>query len=86
MSEAYLPYESSAREIAETALSRANARRTLPREFWPLVQELMTDAAHDAIEFGEAIAAMPEPSTLLKEYHQGYMDAIEDLNSEIGEE
>ncbi len=86
MSEAFLPYESSAREIAETALSRANARRTLPREWWPLVQELMTDAAHDAIEFGESIAALPEagPSPL-ESYVCGYIEAIEDL-SERGEE
>lgn len=83
MGEAYLPYEMSAREIAETALNRANARRTLPREYWPLVQELMTDAAHDAIEFGESIAALPDGQpTRLEHYARGYIDAIEDLRGD----
>lgn len=83
MSHEALPYEMSAREIAETALNRANAKRTLPREFWPLVQELMTDAAHDAIEFGESIAALPDGKpTGLEHYTRGYLDGIEDIQGE----
>ena len=83
MGEAYLPHESSAREIAKSAMSRANAQRSLPREYWPLIEELMTDAAHDAIEFGEAIAALPQSQpTGLEHYTRGYIDAIEDLRGE----
>jgi hypothetical protein len=81
MSEAiFYQYEPSARELVKTVLGRANASNKIPKAILPLVEELMVDAAHDAIEFGEAIAALPSNQpTPLEHFHRGYMDAIEDL-------
>lgn len=82
MSDMHYEFEPSAREIAGTVLGRANAR--IPRDILPLVTELIVDAAHEGIEFGEALAALPEHKpTALEHYHKGYMNAIDDLEEGV---
>lgn len=83
------PYEASAREIAQANLARfgTSLLRNLSREDHALLLEVVTAAAHDSIEFGEAIASRPlngghVPGLREKgTYVDGYLDALTDIEN-----
>jgi hypothetical protein len=82
MSEHYL-YEPSAREIASSVLAKTAGLSRIPKDLLPFIEELMVDAAHDAIEFGEAIAALPDSSpSKLEHYVKGFIDGISVIEGE----
>jgi len=81
--EIYRQHEPSAQEIATTAFGRANADKIIPKELHEVVYRLMVDTAFDSIEFGEAIASLPNNDpTPFEIYLRGYNDGIDDFGED----
>jgi hypothetical protein len=81
MSELYIPYEATAREISDSILK--NSTQRIPDELLALVSELMVDACHEGIELGHAISThVDDEQTQGEIYLKGYFDGYED-GSEI---
>lgn len=82
--------ESLARELARATISRTNLFDRIPAELRPLVMECIVEVTHEALETGEANAAILDDSpSKLEHYTLGYLHGITDkddtFNIEQGE-
>jgi hypothetical protein len=74
----FVRHEPSAREIAADVLARSGSR--IPKDLLPEIIELLTDAAHDGLEFGESYAAVMNGSRPggLAHWTHGYLAGLTD--------
>ena len=78
MSEIYIPYETSAREIAKE-ISFERLPTVFPNKYRILIEEILTEAVHDGIEFAQAIhEPIAGVETQGQIYLKGYIDGLED--------
>ncbi|MDQ3123854.1 MAG: hypothetical protein M3Q14_04190 [bacterium] len=77
----FIRHEPSAREIAHGVLGKSGHR--IPNELRTEILELLTDAAHDGLEFGESYATAIEGARTpgIVRYTQGYLAAINDMDN-----
>lgn len=82
MSETSSQYHASAAEIAASTLARSSAEKYIPSEFLPIVKDLLTTAAQEGIEFGEAVSELPvDTSHDEKGYYRGHLYVVPDLDN-----
>lgn len=70
--------ESLARELAQATIARTELFAKVPEQLRPLVRECIVEAAHDALEFGEAYSPIDDSPTKLEHYTLGYLHGITD--------
>ncbi|MDQ3064794.1 MAG: hypothetical protein M3Q36_00810 [bacterium] len=77
----YIKHEPSAREIAKGVIARSGHR--IPEFLRTEITELLTDAAHDGLEFGESYAAAMDNAHTpgIVRFTQGYLAAINDIDN-----